>query len=1276
MHQDLEDEQQPVIVLCVERDSADLVRLKEAIKLDCSLLTAESKEQALDVLSAHAVDLVIGDHQLIGESCPGPLILTGPEDPTSVIEAWRGTSIFQYLRKPVSAAEATLAVTNAVRIARLESRLASDESTVSRLDQTNSEAGVQEHQRQQLLNTLLSFSLSNLPLDQLLERCITTVSQASWFGAGIQCGIFLESLITEELELVTSHQFPEDWDTSQLSDPIRTIDACSPCMIPIQSGDRQLGMLVVQRMGGVPCGDFEMTFLNSVADIIAGLVSRKRSEDALRASENGLHHAQEVAKVGSWQLNLGRNRLVWSDQTYRIFGVEGDEPLDYEAFLQRVHPDDREAVDHAWKRAIAGDVYEIEHRIVVNGQVRWVLEQADLEVDADGNLLSGVGTVLDITDRKRAELERQEIHTRFVLATNAAQIGIWDWNLKTKELVWDDTMFPLFGVDPKTFSGRYEDWANTLHPDDLSRTDAEVRKVIESTGRLNSQFRIVHPDGSVRYVRAIAEVHRDASGELERLLGCNWDVTAEQDAHERPETLVKERTAELMVSRQRAEAATKAKSDFLANMSHEIRTPLNAIIGMTHLIGQTDLSPKQADYLNKTRSSARLLLGIINDILDFTKIEEGKLDLEQTEFSLGDVLRDVRDINAPRAFEKGLELLFAVKDAIPFHLVGDPLRLAQILNNLVSNAIKFTSTGVVVITGEVIRQQGSKVMMRFAVSDTGIGMNKEQLQCLFQAFSQADSSTSRRFGGTGLGLSISKRLVESMKGSIHAESSAGEGSQFYFNVSMQVGSPERSKAAAVADKLRTTRLLIVDDDELILEHYQEMLSEYVKDITTAVNGKQALTLAEQADEPFGLVVLDCRLPDIHGYEVCRRLKCQNHESDPRVIMISGFRDEHFAREHMDAGFDAYLSKPFSQTDLLTTIANIFLLGSEESPQTAKTSVPQTPSFKGARVLLVEDNEINQQVGFEILSTVDIDVTIAADGREAVNILDRQPFDLVLMDIHMPIMNGYEATQKIREDPRFRDLPILATTASATLADQELASQAGMNDHIAKPIDPDHLYQVLNRWLKPRGTKAASVSKNPPNPDFMIPGIDCETGLHRVSGNETLYRKLLTSFATNYAMTIEQIADALKQQDQERAIRLAHSFKTVAGNIGAMELFETAAELEAALKAYEHDQSATKMQQAKKQLKPLIDGILTALPIPNVQEQTDTAGDLDIPAFKQAVESLRERLDQGDVTANDLLDQIIAMPGSGQYNAILDEIKAVVDRYDYEAAIELLSTIAI
>ncbi|HJV52215.1 MAG TPA: 7TM diverse intracellular signaling domain-containing protein, partial [Noviherbaspirillum sp.] len=651
------------------------------------------------------------------------------------------------------------------------------------------------------------------------------------------------------------------------------------------------------------------------------------------------------------------------------------------------------------------------------------------------------------------------------------------------------------------------------------------------------------------------------------------------------EQRVEERTAELSrtnaelreheralhAAKEVAEEASRMKSAFLANMSHEIRTPMNAVIGMAYLALRTELTGKQRDYVEKIHRSAISLLGIINDILDFSKIEAGKLDIEKTDFSLNEVLGNVSTVTSQKAHEKGLHYLFDVADDVPVHLVGDPLRLGQVLINLMSNAIKFTPQGEVRLHCRVLRISHKEVELRFEVRDTGIGMTPEQQSRLFDAFTQADDSTTRKYGGTGLGLAISKRLVEMMGGVLTLQSTVGVGSTFGFTLRFGLGAILQAMLPHLPERLLGCRVLVVDDNPAAREILVQLIEGLRLAADAEAGGAEALAALRRADAttPYDLVLADFGMPGMNGLELASAINAAGLRHMPKVILVTAFGREEVIRHAESAPLAAVLFKPIDQSMLHDTLLNVL------ARDTGVRSAPEAravPRFDGRRVLLVEDNEVNQQIALEMLAATGLQVDAAGNGRVALErLLAAGPgaYDLVLMDIQMPEMGGHDATRSIRMDQRFAQLPIVAMTAHATEEEREACARSGMQDHMTKPLNPDVFYQTLARWLPhgaaPDAPPPAPESREAPDePLIEIPGFDTADTLDRLGGDVSLYYRVLEMLQPTLRDGLARFQAAVQSGDRAAAAAAAHSVRGMASNVGAHALSDAATELEAAL----------------------------------------------------------------------------------------------------------------
>jgi len=707
------------------------------------------------------------------------------------------------------------------------------------------------------------------------------------------------------------------------------------------------------------------------------------------------------------------------------------------------------------------------------------------------------------------------------------------------------------------------DATQLMEPDDLARArELQAKLTASELSSFSTERCYRRKDGSALWADVITSAIRNEAGVLIATVTMINDISERKAAEQA-----------MREAKEIAEEATRSKSMFLANMSHEIRTPMNAVIGMSHLALKTELTPRQRDYVQKIHNAGTALLGIINDILDFSKIEAGKLDMESVPFDLEEVMSGVSTMVGQKVFDKGLELLFDTGAGVPQQLVGDPLRVGQILVNLVNNAVKFTEQGEVQLQVALAERHGDRVKLKFAVRDTGIGMTPEQCARLFKAFTQADGSTTRKYGGTGLGLTISKRLTEMMGGTIWVESEAGKGSTFCFTAWFGLG-VEGQRRKVVPENLNGARVLVVDDNAGAREVLAEQLSGLPFSVDQVGSGAEAIAAVQgSSDSPYRIVFMDWKMPGMSGIEAARVIKAlpENPEKKPAIIMVTAFGREDVRQEAEQAQLDGFLVKPVGASALVDTIMQVFAPEDDRDAGQAG-SHGHSHDLTGARLLLAEDNEINQQIAVELLEGAGAQVVVANDGREAVEKFLASPagsFDIVLTDLQMPVMDGYEVVRRVRADADRGKVPVIAMTAHAMAEERERCIAAGMNDHITKPIDPDAMFNTLLRWL-PRRETAAAVAKTVPlnvveKPLLVIPGVDTASGLRRVAGNHGLYRKLLEKYVEGQAEAPDALRAALAAGDRGTAERIAHTAKGVSGNIGAEAPQQAAAALEQAIR---------------------------------------------------------------------------------------------------------------
>ncbi len=986
--------------------------------------------------------------------------------------------------------------------------------------------------------------------------------------------------------------------------------------------------------------------------------------------------------------NLGRNFLIYShtgegeflfisEGVSSVFGMKSDDVIGRK--WQEVFEWTSGSVERTEKHFEAfargeTDFIQIEMEYKhPDGSIRTILNSCHPERDDRNRILSIEGLVEDITERNfmEREIEQSRLRYRQLVEELGNKFLIYSHDLEGIFLFGSEGFKTIFAREPDSVVGR--EWMSFIEwlPGSVERAAANVQSFVDDRNHNFNQFEMsfLLPDGSEKTIMVSHHPVRDKWGKVLRVDGLAEDITDRKKAEE-----------ELAQAREAAEKASRIKSEFLANMSHEIRTPMNAIIGLTHLALQSGLTARQYDYISKVRRSADNLLGIINDILDFSKIEAGKIILEHVDFYLEDVLEHISVMVKHQLDESELELLFDIPENIQTALVGDPLRLSQILLNFSSNAVKFTEKGEIILAVRFEERRGNTGRYHFWVKDTGIGISEQQMAVLFSEFSQADSSTTRKYGGTGLGLAISKKIVELMGGEVWVESEVGMGSTFHMRVDLELQEKENGLVYN-RDELRNIRLLVVDDNPAALQIMEEMLRSFGFTAELCKTSDEAVRkLLEPPEAGWDLVLMDWNLPGKSGIEICREINnMSGAPALPGVILLTAYAEEDARKAGEDIPqIKKYLSKPVLPSVLLDSIMTSLGKKTMQKPRKIRhdgklEEIKQ--KLAGARILLVEDNKINQEVAVELLESSGITVALAENGLEALEALDREEFDGVLMDCQLPLMDGYEATEKIREQSRFSDLPVIAMTANVLSGDREKAMRHGMNDHIGKPINPVDFFTTIAKWVTPANPlPSAGRLPSASLPEKEIPELahlDRDRGLKVVQNSKSAYLKILSQFAGLYRDFGKAFSEALGSTQPEEAVRLAHSLKGSAGNIGADALHGEASLLEAVCRESPGSPAAEEQfHRVAELLEPLVEEILQKIPSPP-PEGKETTLKADVNLRGELMERIRQLLKESDTEVLSLVNELAESLGKDRFNLPFRKFASSVENYEFETALEEL-----
>jgi two-component system sensor histidine kinase/response regulator len=859
----------------------------------------------------------------------------------------------------------------------------------------------------------------------------------------------------------------------------------------------------------------------------------------MHRSAEFLEFAQAAGGFGVFDLDLVSGAIGGTPLFFDLIDLpRRDGTLTREEWVATIHPEDLEAVVVELGAAIdSGTLYQSEYRtLTLNGEVRWLASRGQVVPNAEGLPARVIGTISDITARKQLEEKLRYATESLNIAQAAAGLATFDFNVGRNSWICSDNFHVLLGIPPSTRLDDPELLRSRVHPDDLARCRSAPLETTPDEPSYRCEYRVML-DGGERWIGEKATVSRGKAGEVVRITGAIVDTSDLK--------LAQQATLDAKLA---AEAANRAKSNFLANVSHEIRTPMNGVIGMSQILSETTLDNTQREYVDIIRGSAQALLSLINDVLDLSKIEADRLELEQVEFNVRDVIYETVAAMALQSALKGIELIVNVGIDVPIIARGDPGRLRQIVMNLMGNAIKFTHEGFVVLDTTGAVDERGRLTLRIEVTDTGIGIPPDRLDRLFKSFSQIDSSTTRHYGGSGLGLSIVKRLVELMGGVAGVRSEPGRGSSFWVTVKVDAVVEVAHREPVGLGR----RILLVDDLPVSRESLARKLKLARFDVVAVGGVDEALQQLAQ-NPAFDLVLADELMPVKGGLDLLAALRADPRHAALPFILLSLFGAEHDAADRVLRP-DAVGLKPIRAATLTGLVARV-LAGSSPSTSQLLPALKANPTFRGHRILLVEDNPVNQRVAQRLLQKLAAEVTIANNGAEALERVAESTYDAVLMDCQMPVMDGFTAARRMRElerqNGRGRRLPIIALTANVMSEDRDSCIRAGMDAHLGKPIEPAQLIDCLSRYLKPESVR---------------PEVDMQALRELTGGDAEFERELLQTFVSSGDRCLSEILAALRVSDLATIGTRAHALKGASANIHASGLAAAASSLESAARA--------------------------------------------------------------------------------------------------------------
>lgn len=1014
--------------------------------------------------------------------------------------------------------------------------------------------------------------------------------------------------------------------------------------------------------------------VTSVCSMSTDVSEIKETQKRIQESEEKMKFALKAMGAYYWERTLPDNTLIYqSNDFYNQYGYKTSEmPTDAEAFETLIHPNDYNQAMQDFEAHISDEksVYESEFQFrKSDGSYTWLMNIGRI-VEVRQNLPTKIaGLTLDITERKLEQLDLLQKRTQLKVLFNSMTIGVVMTDNEEIVIEKNQVAEGLLGINNGEKLSSLFEGDNRFITQEGVELDASH---CPSTRVLRDNMKnVVEEIGVVNQNDEVTWLHINANGINKEFGG--GVVTVIEDV-----TNKKNVEFELLLAKETAEEATKAKSDFLANMSHEIRTPMNAIIGLGALLEKTGLDIKQQDYATKINKAAKNLLGIINDILDFSKIEAGKLDLEAVNFSLDEILGNISSVIGLKSFEKEIELILVKEHEVPDRLNGDSLRLNQILLNLCNNAVKFTNEGQVVLRVSEISKTKDEVVLRFSVKDSGIGMTNEQLKKLFNAFSQADTSITRKYGGTGLGLTISKNLVKMMGGEIGVTSEAGKGSDFYFEIPFKYTEEQIDKNYLVPPELNDLRIAVIDDNHVALEVYKHYLKFFKYEPNIFIDPDHFFETLE--NDKYDLVILDYKLEKTSGFDVWSKIMLEL-ETLPKAILATAHWKDEVIDLAESSGFDYVLAKPITQSSLIDAIVTT-TMGDEKQFRHihAEDLYDEMRPFNGNRILLVEDNLINQQVAIENLEVVGFPVDVANNGLEAVEMVEHstEPFDLILMDLQMPVMDGFTATKRIRELYDANQLPIIALSADVMKETLIRIEKLGVQTHVSKPLDLSKLFDAMKKVLYKKSGGQGKENKKKTVIDFdgLKDTLDIKQALVRLGNNHELYFKLIKNFSSMYAVDLEGVISEFN--DNEEAVRYFHTLKGLAGNIGSKQILELAKNLEMGLKthtmtleAFSENALIIEMANKLKQLLTRLDGFIETV---DEIEETSEKNVLSVELFNRKMDELFTLIDDYDLDSEKILFElkstIVEMKGQLFYK----EVRDALENYEYDDALDLLKDI--